>query len=165
MRVESEPPDRRPIFILGLMQRTGTVFLSDLLALHPDCALPAPLWEDFLLAQADELIRYADVLIAGWGTNLSLPPDQIPDPLPALGSGLVSMLSGMAGGKRLITKTPSVRNLEFFFRLFPTAHLVILVRDGRAVVESAVRSWGLSYGLTMRRWAGAARKVLECDEA
>jgi hypothetical protein len=33
------------------------------------------------------------------------------------------------------------------------------------VVESAVRSWGLSYGLTMRRWAGAARKVLECDEA
>ena len=164
-RVESAPSDSRPIFILGLMQRTGTVFLSDLLALHPDCAVPAPIWEDFLLAQGDELIRYADGLVAGWRTNLSLSPDQIPDPLPALGSGLISMLEGIAGAKRLIAKTPSVRNLESFFRLFPNACLVILVRDGRAVVESAVRTWDLPYGPMMRRWAGAAQKVLECDQA
>jgi hypothetical protein len=155
----------RPIFILGLMQRTGTVFLSDLLALHPDCAVPAPLWEDFLLAQSDPLIRYADALMAGWRTNLRLSPEEISDPLPALGGGLISMLTASLGEQRLVTKTPSVRNLESFFRLFPNAYLVILVRDGRAVVESAVRMWGGSYAPMMRRWVAGARKILECDRA
>lgn len=163
--MESQAAERRPIFILGLMQRTGTVFLSDLITLHPDCALPAPIWEDFLLAQADPLIRYAADVIAGWETNLSLSREEMPDPLPALGDGLISMLSGSVGARRLVTKTPSVRNLESFFRLFPDAYLVILVRDGRAVVESTVRSWRLPYGQVMRRWAAAARKVLECEQA
>ena len=54
-----------PIFILGISQRSGTNFLSDLLALHPDCdATLIP--EDFFVAHADLLIKFANSLDRIW---------------------------------------------------------------------------------------------------
>ena len=51
--------------------------------------------------------------------------------------------------------------LLMIFQLFPQARLLILVRDGRSVVESTVKSFGTSYELSMQRWAEAARIILE----
>jgi hypothetical protein len=64
---------------------------------------------------------------------------------------------------------PGVRNLEYFFKLFPHAHLLILVRDGRAVVESAVRmkrskSSLVHYETAMRSWARGAKTIRRFDQ-
>ena len=41
----------RPIFILGIMPRSGTNFLHQLITLHPAC-VSSPVWEDFLIYPA-----------------------------------------------------------------------------------------------------------------
>ena len=56
-----------PIFILGIMQRSGTNFLKDVVDLHPDCAFPGPpLVEDYLAQNADWLINYAKSVAKDW---------------------------------------------------------------------------------------------------
>jgi hypothetical protein len=62
--------------------------------------------------------------------------------------------------KRLLTKSPSVKNLQYFFKIFPKAHLLIVVRDGRAVVESGVKSFNWTYEQRMHNWAEAAETIL-----
>jgi len=65
--------------------------------------------------------------------------------------------------KRLVTRTPSVKNLGLFFRFFPGAGLLIIVRDGRSVAESGVKSFGWHYENAFRSWASAARTILKFD--
>lgn len=56
-----------PIFIHGILPRSGTNFLWDLLRLHPDCA-PArvPVDEDWFLAHSDHLVHFVDDVGAAW---------------------------------------------------------------------------------------------------
>lgn len=61
----------------------------------------------------------------------------------------------------LLTKTPSVEGLDLFFELFPSAYLILLIRDGRAVVESGVRSFGWDYERAMQRWRNNAQAILD----
>jgi hypothetical protein len=153
------PPSTDPIFILGITQRSGTNFLFDLLCLHPDCGAPAINWEDFLVAKSDLLVGYVSSVFSGWrrrGTAQEVEALLYQQ----LGNGLLSVLASRIRANRLVTKTPSVRNLDCFFKLFPRAYLLILVRDGRAVVESRVKSFGESYETAMRIWAEGADTIL-----
>jgi hypothetical protein len=155
-----------PIFIHGITQRSGTNFLFRLLCLHPDCDLGGPIWENYLLSRADLLARYVEALYREWNREWQVeaslgPPDVL---LGQLGDGLITFLNRQrrqSGATRLVTKSPSVRNLGCFFRLFPSAPLLIVVRDGRAVVESGMRSFGWSFEAGARKWAGAARTIID----
>jgi hypothetical protein len=152
-----------PIFIAGISTRSGTNFLYDLLRLHPDCGGPATGWEDNSLAQAEYLVRYVEIVAGSWRRHGA--DAGVEDLLyEHLGNGIISVLSSQVKGKRLITKAPFVRNLNYFFKLFPRAYLLILVRDGRAVVESRVKTFGLSYEAAMRHWVGAADTILSFDQ-
>jgi protein-tyrosine sulfotransferase len=147
-----------PIFILGICQRSGTNFLFDLLRLHPDCGAPSTNWEDFLVAKSDALVSYIQDVYSGWQRRGS--GHEVEELLyEQLGKGLISVLASRVEEKRVVTKTPSVRNLENFFRLFPRAYLLILVRDGRAVVESRVKTFRESYDAAMRIWAEGADTI------
>jgi protein-tyrosine sulfotransferase len=64
---------------------------------------------------------------------------------------------------RPLFKTPSAQNLEHFFELFPEASLLILVRDGRDVVESTTRSFAAGHEAATRAWCRAAREVCDFD--
>ena len=67
----------------------------------------------------------------------------------------------IAEDKRLLAKTPGAYNSDKFFHLFPDAKLLILVRDGRDAVESAVRSWpNRSYEYWTKQWTRGARSIL-----
>jgi hypothetical protein len=148
-----------PIFILGISQRSGTNFLFDLLRLHPDCGAPSTNWEDFLVDKSDLLIRYVSSVYSGWrrrGTGQEVEALLYEQ----LGNGLISVLASRIKEKRVVTKTPSVRNLGHFFKLFPRAYLLILARDGHSVVESRVRTFGESYETAMRKWAEGADTIL-----
>lgn len=146
------------MFILGIRPRSGTNFLWDLLRLHPDLAAPrAPVNEDFLIKHSDQLARYATDVRRHWKKwDRS---DDIPNEIQgALGRGLLDFMEAEPG-KRLITKTPTVVNLEHFHALFPKSQLILLVRDGRALVDSGMRSFGWDLDTATHRWKAAADEI------
>ena len=159
----------RLIFVLGLMRRSGTNFLFHLLSRHPD-VMVSSLHEDFLLHDAHLLVEYVRRTTQQWIRDWS--STDTPDALAqALGSGLQRFLAGRRGAdwrengseKRILAKTPSIQNIEHAFDIFPNAALLILVRDGRDVVESGVRSFGWTYERAMRLWCAAARTLVEFE--
>jgi hypothetical protein len=156
-------PDR-PIFIIGIEHRSGTNFLNDLLALHDDCCRPTTIGEDFLLHNADHLRRYAAGLHQSWNPEWRASASQA-DIGAALGRGLLSILEAQADRQapRILTKTPRADRLSLYPWLFPDHPLLIIIRDGRSLVESAVRSFGWTYGKAIERWARGARRILEFD--
>jgi hypothetical protein len=156
-----------PCFILGIAPRSGTNYLYRLLGRHPDCRAPGPIWEDFLLHHADLLACYAARVVGSWDPRWGAAEavggeDAV---LHELGDGLLRLLGRQlreeddAAGRVFLTKTPSVGGLDHFMRLFPAARALVLVRDGRALVESGVRSFGWRYEDAMRRWADAATQI------
>lgn len=154
-----------PIFLLGILERSGTNYLYDLIRAHPDVGVRRPIWEDKLLRQAQFLKQYTETVAATWDAQWNVPADEPAKLLRSLGAGLTGFVTAGAETSHVIVKTPSVENLPLFFELFPDAPLIVLVRDGRSVTESGARSFGWSYPVTMKQWADAARTILTCDPA
>jgi protein-tyrosine sulfotransferase len=148
------------IFILGMMPRSGTNFLWDLLCLHPDCA-PArpPVMEDFFLEESDHLLDYTKAVRRWWDPDWGVFDEALMSELHrSIGDGLIAFLRADRD-RRLVTKTPSVTHLDRFFTFFPAARLVILVRDGRSVVQSAMATFGWPFDQATRTWAQAADQI------
>ena len=167
---------QHPIFILGILQRSGTNYLNNLLLLHPEVQSPGLVWEDFFLAHADLLADYQQRVQRRWPLQWAEAIDTELGPqamLQHLGNGLIDFMQTQYRNQlqkpvstpppdtpvTLVTATPSVRNLHLFFDLFPHAAPIIIVRDGRAVVESGVRSFGWNYDEAMRMWANGAQRI------
>lgn len=160
-----------PIFLFGVLERSGTNFLSDLLCLHPSCRPAHPLDEDFLLFRADLLQEYARGTAAKWHPEWGQAEPWADRLLASLGRGVLEYLCDTVEpgpavesrdpAPRILTKTPSVKNLPLFPDLFPGQPAVVLMRDGRAVVESGVRSFGFAQEEQTRKWAWAARVIEE----
>ena len=167
---------------MGISERSGTTYLQDLLRVHPDCDVDGlELEEDHFVTYANLLVRFVNQASKAWKWWA---PDQLRKQRElmcrCLGDGLVSYLRlqvrtrGLLTGKLLadkplpviVTKTPDVTNLDLFFRIFPDADLLILVRDGRAVVESAVKTFYRSFAQEARQWAmraAAIRRFVDGD--
>lgn len=176
----------QPIFIIGICQRCGTNYLRNLLTLHKDCYFSGPITEDKILRHAHLLNSYAEKTYNLWGDkikNSHVSADLLRE---CLGNGLIQFLNrqslsfpGPADDSyrkigtsalrnprcmRLVTKTPSVKDLPHFFTFFPRSQLLIIIRDGRSVVESAVRSFKWSYETAMRIWAQGAASIVKFIE-
>lgn len=155
--------DHRPIFILGIMPRSGTNYLSDLLCLHPDCGSPQPIYEDFLLHGGRHLRAYVEAVTAHWDSQWGYADSDKAAILSSLGDGLVRLLRDRCTVPRVVTKTPYVNQLDAFFTLFPKADLLIIIRDGRAILESGVRSFKWYPDAARHRWNKAARSIAAFD--
>ncbi len=162
-----------PIFILGVTERSGTSFLYHLLCLHPDCIPGTAIWEDYFLKHSNFLENYVQSVSTEWNATWDVskrvgPPELL---LRFFGDSIISYLerqrstSSSKAAARLVTKTPSVRNLGLFFRLFPTSRLLILVRDGRAVVTSGMQSFDWRFEEAARDWRRSAATILEFDRS
>ena len=154
---------KNAIFLLGIMPRSGTNFVHKLITLHPDCGERTEIPEDRLLIPADQLATYAARVAGGWKRSWNVPDAERELLLRSLGDGLIGFLAASVKERFVVTKTPSVHNIELFPDLFPSAPLLVLVRDGRAVADSAARTFGWSPGHAMRRWAEAARAIIAFD--
>ena len=149
-----------PIFIQGIMPRGGTNFLWDLLLLHPDCSRGRPpVNEDLFLDHSDYLVAFTRAVRASWDARWGTFGADLPDQLCAgIGEGLVSFL-WTDRDRRLVTKSPSVGHLDRFFLFYPWARLLILVRDGRSVVQSCIDTFGWEFDRACRAWAHAADMI------
>jgi len=169
MSITSEKSDRNhsggPIFILGISQRSGTNFLSNLIRKHPACGAPKTIWEDYLVSYSDFLKLYTDSVYKRWKWRSGRADPSFEVALrKSIGDGMIQFLSSGIQGERLVTKTPEVRQIDNFFDFFPDARLLILVRDGRAVVESRVKTFGESYQAAMQKWSLAADTIRRFQE-
>lgn len=149
-----------PIFIHGVLPRSGTNFLCDLLLLHPECARARhAVDEDLFLEHSSHLLAFTEAVRGAWNPKWGPADPALPQQFHgAIGEGLVSFLWTQRS-KRLVTKSPSVNHLDRFFTFFPAARLLILMRDGRSVVASAMTTFGWDFDRACRAWSVAARTV------
>nr|WP_086940134.1 sulfotransferase [Thaumasiovibrio occultus] len=159
-------------FVLGVMPRSGTNFLANVITLHPECVDSAPLHEDFLLSQSHWLQWFCRRTKRNWHPkwekrNAKLADDVL---LAHIGQGLTDFVCDLAseqGDKTVITKTPSSKQLRNFFRLFPERKLIIVIRDGRALVESGVRSFDWDFEKACFDWHRSTQRIqrfVECHQ-
>lgn len=122
-----------------------------------------PIWEDFFHEEAAHLARFAAGIAGHWPAKWNVDLHAARAALLAdLGDGLVRYLRDGTCGI-VLAKTPSVVGLDHHADLFPREPLIVLVRDGRAVVRSAMRSFGWSFERAVVSWTDGAERVLAFD--
>lgn len=152
---------REPIFIVGIMPRSGTNFLHRLLCQHPDCGAvnTTPVREDYFLHHIEGLDRFVGRLRWQWG-HWGADEAFVQGLADRLGLGASAFLKSLSPAPRIVTKTPSVANLDRFGQFFRHAALLVIVRDGRSLVASGMSGFGWSFETATREWARAARTIL-----
>lgn len=149
-----------PIFILSGLPRSGTNFLWELVRRHPACtSARSPIWEDYLLKNAGLLRRFADEVHRSWDPVWGSTDHLRPELLAKLGDGVIEFLS-RDPHRRAVTKSPTIANLDLFFDVFPRAHLLLLVRDGRDVAASGMKTFGWTLEQSARSWSATTKKIL-----
>ncbi len=150
-----------PVFLLGIAHRSGTNYLAELLDHHAAIAA-SPLPEDFLVAKLPFLEEYVRRVRGEWSARWDT-DNAVTAVRAALGRGLQDYLVSAAapGTCRILARTPSVDGLPELRRYFPNAWVILLIRDGRSVVESGIRSFEWNFDDASRRWARAARTLEE----
>ncbi|MGF1700550.1 sulfotransferase [Photobacterium makurazakiensis] len=157
----------RICFLLGVMPRSGTNYLSNVLTLHDQCENSAPINEDFIVSQSGALYRFSKKIERYWNPtwdkeNKVLTSDNI---LRHIGNGLKGFISSahedadLPHDSVIVTKTPSTKNIKHFFKLFPDSHLFIIMRDGRSVVESGEKSFDWDFEKAAFDWQVSVSRI------
>jgi hypothetical protein len=126
-----------PVFVIG-SPRSGTTALGKSLGEHP--ALWVSNETKFLAVLfgggqvADAIRDERDRPTASWLRTNDVGDDEFE---AAVGLGVNALISSRCGGRRWIDHTPHYTDMApLLSRMFPGAHFIHIVRDGRHVVES-----------------------------
>src|SRR6516164_3310168 len=156
---------RGPIMLLSVCPRSGSNYLEALLSLHPQCR-KSRLPEDFFLANSETLLTFCRSVAESWDewwlkhlggtsrlvTHIGTALLRFADPGPEE--------EGSVADSRLMLRSPTTEGIAAASTLFPNAHVVVLVRDGPATVESGRRSFGWPYEEAMLAWRHSVRRIL-----
>ncbi len=148
------------IFIHGVMPRSGTVYTGEILRLHPALyAYPNEMWEIPFLELSGDIMDVQSHFFRAYRQNTGRMGEN--DFLPLFGASLMAYLHGFVPeDRRVLVKIPDVQYLSCFHTVFPSEHLLLLLRDGRDVVNSTIRTWpGMDFSDVCRRWALSARAM------
>jgi hypothetical protein len=178
-------------FLQGIKVRSGTNYIGTLVAKHPDVQVVPPRSRgrpggEFpvlrsIADHADSLDRFTKEYIGDAPIDLTPLLRKAGDAWVEL---IVQRFSLYPGA--VFLKYPSVRGIEVFFKAFPDSRLIVLLRDGRDTVASAMKAAlarrdNTKFEKKARRhlnhliardvtaharvWATAARAILEFDRA
>ena len=156
-------------FLLGVMPRSGTNYLANVLCCHKDVSAPEPLWEDFFLSNSSALSKFERKCFRFWNEKWEAEPKYLTrkNLRESMGNGLLDFISRTQSCPelesvskiKLLAKTPTVRGLADFFDYFPNSKLILLVRDGRDIVSSGTKSFGWSFDKAARDWSKAVQSI------
>jgi protein-tyrosine sulfotransferase len=139
-----------PIIVLGVMPRSGTNYVRDLLAKHPDVHPdPEQFYEFPLLHAAQDAAAFTERFIAMFPNNREVLGRW--DALAMLSGAWLRRFQAEAGNKHMLLKCPHVQNLSLATHIFPGAKIVLCLRDGRDVTASSLK--------TFKRWSPARKTV------
>ena len=126
------------VFIHGILPRSGTNFLRDILLFHKDLTdCPDKVWEFPHLRFAGKIVEYEKIM----ASSKNLPGIEEGTLLPLFGNALIDYLTvDLPKDKRLVIKEPSVENISLVYKFFPKSYVIILVRDGRDISASSMRT-------------------------
>ncbi len=162
IRGENRPPT---IIVHGIMKRSGTVYTGELLGLHP-AVHPHPnlIWETPFLALTGDVRKLQQDFFLSYQQNIGKIGEN--DFLPLFGASFLAYLSALVpNDQRMLLKVPGVEYLDYFYDVFPNEHLLLLLRDGRDLVASTIKTWPqLRFADVCRRWANSAKMILRCKE-
>lgn len=149
------------IFLLGMLQRCGTVYAGNLLKQHPQLSFaPGCLWEYPALRCSAHLLDFQRDFLQAYPQNRERREAALLSQVMA--AGLIRHLYAMSGpGRAVVVKDPSVVRLSHFEALFPFENAVVLIRDGRDCVASMCATWKeISFETACLRWKAAAEEVV-----
>lgn len=153
---------RQPaIIIQGIMKRSGTVYVGELLLRHPGVSYyPNSIWEIPFLAQTDKILAMQQDFFFEFKQNRDRVGEH--DFLPLFGSAFLAYLfKYIPKDQRMLLKIPGVQYLHDFYHFFPFENLLLLTRDGRDVVSSTIKTWPqIRFVDACRRWNRSAKMVL-----
>ena len=160
------PDDPEEILVFGVLPRSGTNYVRDILAMHPDvCADPAELYEFPLLHAASGAKALRNEFVSMFPRNGGVVGSY--DMLAYMASAWLRSLQAEIGTKRILLKSPHVHKLSLATALFTQAKIVLCVRDGRDVVDSTMITFS-SFSLTRKtfsqlayEWKLATEAILE----
>jgi protein-tyrosine sulfotransferase len=155
---------RRPpaIMLHGVMRRSGTNFVHDLLNLHPDlCGNPGEIYEAPFLASSHLLTNAQEVFLSGYQRNRDIFSSS--DFLPLFGAAFIAYLYSVASdGQQVLVKIPGVERIWDFRHVFPNEKLVVLQRDGRDLIASTIKTWpNTDFKTACRRWHRSQQLILK----
>lgn len=129
-----------PILVLGVMPRSGTNFVRDLLAMHPGVhADPEQVYEFPLLHAGRGARAFMKEFFAYFPRNRDVLTEW--DALALLAGAWLRHWQDEAGERRILLKCPHVQNLGLAPHVFPDARIVLCMRDGRDVIDSTMRTF------------------------
>ena len=159
---------RPAIFVHGVLPRSGTNYLADVLALHPDLQQdPGRLWEFPLLyvAPGADALQREFLFMFKENAEVMKPYEM----LAYLAGGWIASLQQRNPDKRMLLKSPHMQNIQLFPSLFPDDIAFLCIRDGRDVVESSMKTFGgglmrKSFGALAREWQLGCEAALSFKE-
>ncbi len=159
IRGENKPAS---IIIHGVMRRSGTNYVGDLLNLHPDlCGFPNQIWEVPFLKTTGNLLDAQNEFLNGYHRNRERIGEG--EFLPLFGASFIAYLySFVPEDKRMLLKVPSVEYIAYFKNVFPFEKAIVLQRDGRDVVASTIRTWpNMNFQDVCYSWKTAQEEIIK----
>ena len=157
---------RQPgIMIHGITKRSGTVYVGELLALHPEtCGFPNHLWEVPFLSLTQGIKNIQNDFFFEYQQHQERMGKD--DFLPIIGAAFIQYLHTLVPEhQRLLVKVPGVQYLNHYYAMFPYEFLLLLIRDGRDVVTSTIKTWPqIRFADACRRWDRSAKMILACHK-
>lgn len=153
------------VYISGVLQRSGTNFLSKSLRFHPEIKYSVHPSEDHLLRNIHLLNEYVESTAGYWseiwkGMDKKVSSEKLRD---SFQKSLTDYLIGEdKEQKYILTKTPSTEGIIEGMRFLPpSTKIIFLVRDGRNVIQSGVDSFKWDYIQAMNNWNESMRRIME----
>jgi len=159
------PKHPATLMVFGVAPRSGTNYIGNVIANHPDiCAYPNDIYEIPFLRLTNKLKDFQDGFFGDYYRNIQRMKKN--DFLPLFGASFIAHLySYVPPGKIMLTKEPDARFLRYFPTVFPHENLLLVIRDGRDVADSAIKTWpDMSFKKICQRWNDSARLILDFQE-
>jgi hypothetical protein len=149
---------KKVIFIIGISARSGTNFLKNILVSHPECEFGNLNGEDNLLNHIDTLDHFLHQLNNSWNNSWN---NSIIELQTVICNAILSHVIANTDDSisYVVCKTPKPNNLDSFNSFFPDSKLIILLRDGRDIIDSYSNTFNSGFIRSCRQWYIKAQEV------
>lgn len=156
------------IMLHGILQRSGTNLLNQILLLNPTVVQPVvKVRENWFIHHSEVLYSYSERLFQTWSSPKWSGEDfSKTEFYSMIGNALVTYIAKKIpdiSNRILLSKTPSVQHLHRNFEMFPKSKVIIIVRDPRDIATSALKTWNRPFKQSIKDWNIAARAISDFE--